>query len=300
MPAIIHQPSDQLIKLKLYLEKAKSEFISDNSELTSWISDRNFKVESISALTQVERQNSTHSSVDSNLLQQLDTSKNKNAQLATSISQEEYTSIIDKMIQLLHLPPGQLEEDSELYLEQQLSDILGFDIVATLDSQKLLYSTGIMQAESHLKRSPTDTLQKHEDLPEADLNKNRSKFGWFSNSQELTNDIVAAEKYYISVPLYFYPEWNQNSKVLKNWYKFKKIVVVNPAEQIAVVGVIGNIGPNILGRKQFGGSPELIREGKIWSPRSAGRVLVMFVDDPENAVSLGAHKLDSIFKNRKQ
>jgi hypothetical protein len=299
MPAIIQQPSDQLIKLKLFLEKSKTEFIADNPDLASWISDRNFTVHSISALPEETDSSTVTSTVDSELLAKLDTSKDKNAGLASSISQEEYNSIMEKIVQLLQLPPGQLEEDSELYLEQQLSDILGFDLVATLDNHKLLYSTGIMQAEPHLKRSPTDTLSKHDNLHEAGMNSNRSKFGWFATSQELSKEIIESEKYHVSIPLYFYPDWAEKSKELKSWYKFRKIVIINPAEQIAVVGVIGNIGPNILGRKQFGGSPELIQAGKIWSPHSAGKVLAMFVDDPENTVPLGPINFNQLFKGKK-
>lgn len=296
MPAHTEQPSDQLIKLKLFLEKVKTEFILDNPDLSSWISDRNFSIESVSA---VPEENKIHTkSVESELFAKLDTSSDRNADLATSISQEEYNSIIAKMIQLLQLPPGQLEEDSELYLEQQLSDILGIDVVATLDEHKLLYSTGTMQAEPHLKRSPTDSLAKHENLHEAGINTNRSKFGWFTTLQDFSQEVIDAEKYYISVPLYYYPDWNQNSSELKSWYRLRKIVVINPSEQIAVVGVVGNIGPNIVGRKQFGGSPELIQAGKIWSPHSAGKVLILFVDDPQNTVPLGPINFNQLFRNQ--
>ena len=81
--------------------------------------------------------------------------------------------------------------------------------------------------------------------------------------------------------------WNSEHQTLKPWYKFRKMVVINPAERVAVVAVVGDAGPAAWVQKQFGGSPEVIREGKIWSPKSRGRVLLLFVDDPDDKIPLG-------------
>ena len=98
---------------------------------------------------------------------------------------------------------------------------------------------------------------------------------------------VQNEKYYFAVQTLYLSDWNQRYPELKPWYKFRKMVVVNPTEEIAVVGVVGDAGPAMWVKKQFGGSPEIIREGKIWSPKTNGKILLLFVDDPENQVPLG-------------
>ncbi len=296
MPAISQPSSEKLTKLKLFLEKTKTEFVAQNPDLIEWMDDRKLQVDRLSfSNTDIKNEQIKIDSVESELVEKLATQKNKDAPLASKISEEEYVSIMQKMVELLHLPAGQLEEDSELYLEQQLSDFLGFEITANLNNHRLLFSTGIMESAPHLKRSPTDTLEAHTNYQEAGINRNRSAFGWFSANIEQDQEAIAKEKFYISVPLYFHPDWNQKYAELKNWYKFQKIVVINPAERIAVVGVVGDIGPTTYTRRQFAGSPELIHAGKIWSPKTAGRVLILFVDDPENTVPLGPVYFDSLF-----
>ena len=295
MPAIIHPPSDKLTKLKLFLEKTKTEFSSENQELMPWIKDRGLIIEQLSySNDQIQQQVIDTDSVEKELIQQL--KNNKDNQLASNVTKEEYESIMEKMIQLLQLPAGQLEEKSELYLEQQLSDILGFDVLANFEGNRLLFSTGIMESHPHLKRSPTDSLNKHSNYHEAGISKIRSAFGWFSNSSEISKIDNENEKYYISIPLYYHHNWNTHYYELKQWYRFRKVIVINPNNRIAVVASIGNIGPNTHTRRQFGGSPELIRAGKIWSSAGMGRVLIMFVDDPNNEVSLGPINFDKVFE----
>ena len=53
------------------------------------------------------------------------------------------------------------------------------------------------------------------------------------------------------------------------------------------MGVVGDAGPAQWVKKQFGGSPEVIREGKVWSPKSKGKIILWFVDDPEDKIPLG-------------
>jgi hypothetical protein len=293
IPANTYPPSDQLTKLKLFLEKTKTEFTSDNSDLLDWMNDRKLFVDHLTI--KKESNEPILDSVETELLKQINNVNSKD-NLASSISKEEYYSIMDKITQLLQLPAGQLHEDSELYLEQQLSDLLGFDVTAILNEQRLLFSTGIMKSVSHLKRSPTDTLNKHSNFHEAGISKNRSAFGWFTNSSELTDLEINQEKYYISTPLHYLPNWSSHYTDMKKWYKFRKAIVINPVERIAVVCSIGDIGPSTYTRQQFGGSPELIHTGKIWSPKSSGKVLVLFVDDPDNSVSLGPIEFDKLFK----
>ncbi|GIK83917.1 MAG: hypothetical protein BroJett025_05390 [Patescibacteria group bacterium] len=288
MPAVIQPPSEKLTKLKLFLEKTKTDFYSENSELADWMNDRKLVVEQLGVSKKdQELQQIEIDSVEKELVEKLAQSKTTDKPLASKITKEEFDSIMEKIVELLKLPAGKLEEESELYLEQQLSDILGFDVNANLDGHTLLFSTGVMKATSHLKRSPTDTLENHTNYHEAGLSLNRSAFGWFSGSTEIDQTAIDQEKYYVAVPLYYHEDWNTKFTELKQWYKFRKVVVINPAERIAVVGVIGDIGPSTYTRRQFGGSPELIHAGKIWSPKSAGKVLLLFVDDPKNTVQLG-------------
>lgn len=207
--------------------------------------------------------------------------------LAAQVSEQEFQEIMAKMAGYVNRSPGHLEKEEELYLEQQLSDILGFVVTAELDGHRLNHSIGIMGGEQHLMRYPGDSLDQHDAYREAGIASQRGAFGWFTDGGQLTEEAIAREKYYFAVQTLYLPDWNSHYEELKPWYKFRKMIVINPAESMAVVGVVGDAGPAKWVKKQFGGSPEIIREGKIWSPKSHGRVLLFFVDDPENKIPLG-------------
>lgn len=207
--------------------------------------------------------------------------------LAAQVTHEEFQEILAKMAGYVNRAPGHLEHEEELYLEQQLSDILGFEVTAELEGNRLNHSLGIMGGEQHLMRFPGDDLSQHDAYREAGIAPNRGAFGWFTENGQLTQAAIEREKYYFAVQTLYLPDWNTQHVTLKPWYKFRKMIVVNPAESVAVVGVVGDAGPAKWVKKQFGGSPEVIREGKIWSPKSHGRVLLFFVDDPTDAVPLG-------------
>jgi hypothetical protein len=219
--------------------------------------------------------------------------KEKDAVLA-EVSEAEYQSILEKLQQVVTQPPGHLAEQEELYLEQQLADMLGFEVTAELDGHRLNHSIGIMGGEQHLPRFPNDTLSQHDAYQEAGITANRGAFGWFTQDGVLTEKAIMQEKYYFAVQTLYLPDWNSNHKELKPWYKFRKMIAINPAEQVAVVGVVGDAGPAQWVNKQFGGSPEVIREAKIWSKDSRGRVILLFVDDPEDTVPLGVINLETL------
>lgn len=216
----------------------------------------------------------------------------KTRKVALDISEQEHQEIVAKLSSYVNSPAGHLERETELYLEQQLSEILGFKVRAELDGKKLNHSVGIMGAEQHLLRFPGDELKDHDAYTEAGIAPNRGAFGWFTQNGQLTEKSILREKYYFAVQLMYLPEWSENHPELKPWYKFRKMIVINPAEQMAVVGVVADAGPSMWVKKQFGGSPEVIREGKIWSPNSKGKVMVLFIDDEEDVVPLGPISLD--------
>lgn len=208
-----------------------------------------------------------------------------------AMSEEEHLAVLDKLRTDVRQPAGHLPTQDELYLAQQLSDMLGFEVCAELDNQRLNQTIGTMAALPHLRRSPTDTLVQHMEYREAGLANNRGAFGWFTEMGQLTPAMKQAEQYYVAVQAQFVPEWNQNFKQLKIWYKFRKMLVINPAEEKAVVAVVGDLGPARWLQYQFGGSPEVVREANIWSMKTQGKVLLLFINDPDNRVSLGSISL---------
>lgn len=226
--------------------------------------------------------------VDAQVLEHMQSLEGEEAdQLLTQVTVEERQAVLDKMKSQVQMPAGHLEKQEQLYLEQQLSDMLGFTVTAELEGHRLNHSIGIMGGEQHLKRYPTDDLSQHDAYRESGIAPNRGAFGWFTEQGQLTSDAILKEKYYFAVQTLYLPDWNSNHAALKPWYKFRKMIVINPADEVAVVGVVGDAGPAQWVKKQFGGSPEVIREGKIWSKQARGHVMLFFIDDPQNQVPLG-------------
>ncbi len=215
----------------------------------------------------------------------------KKQSLYARMPQEERDEVLEKVSQLVKQPAGQLAKEDELYLEQQMTDLLGFEVAAELDGHHLEHQRGVMAAQMHLRRFPTDSLDQHDVYREAGLSPNRSLFGWFTELGQLTPEAIVHEKYFFTVQADFLPDWHAAYEDLTAWFKFRKMIVINGAEKRAVVGVVGNTGPPDWMQKQFGGSPEVIREGLIWSPKTRGRVFMLFVNDPENKVPLGPMNL---------
>lgn len=206
--------------------------------------------------------------------------------LASQISQEEYDSVLGRARAVTHLPPGQMDIESALYLEQQLSDMLGFQIATKLQGQQLLHTQGTIRALPHLKRSPTDTAQEHY-FAKLPFSNKRGYFGWLHQNPTTRTSPELLEKYYLALPFYLIPEWETQATSLKKWYAFRKVVVVNPHELEAVVCAVGDSFDFGYAKYQFGASPEVIMEGKCWSPKTLGKVLLFFVLDEDDSIPLG-------------
>lgn len=300
MPSSVSTSQARLQALQTFQRNVTSTFAASQSFAARWLADQGKKLEDVKLFSRVAVTATSlagavimNQPVDEQALNQLDASGlSPPDQILAKITAEEQQAIIDKLNSVVQMPAGHLARQDELYLEQQLTDLLGFEVTAELDGHRLNHSIGIMGGEQHLKRFPTDTLEQHDAAREAGIAPNRGAFGWFTENGELTPKAIEREKYYFAVQTLYLPDWNTNHAQLKPWYKFRKMVAINPADQVAVVGVVGDAGPAQWVKKQFGGSPEVIREGKIWSRQARGHVLLLFVDDPNDEVPLGVIDLN--------
>ncbi len=209
------------------------------------------------------------------------------AKAATWISAEEHRAVIEKMMTTLKQPVGSIAREDSLYLEQQLTDLFGVEVASELDQYRLPHTYGMMAALPHLKRHPEDQLHVHQQFLEAGLAACRSSFGWFTELGQLTPLAVDREKYFVTLQIDLQPAWIKSAKELSEWYKYRKVMVINPVHELAIVGAVGDFGPGNWLQHQFGGSPELVSHLKVWDLESQGKVIVYFINDPENAVPLG-------------
>ena len=177
------------------------------------------------------------------------------------------------------LPPTvrPLTKKEEQEIEQILSANLGTKTVAELDGHRLNTNFGVIGYEQHLLRSPGDTISEHDEFLEAGIAPKTPAWGYID---------IDKEKYYVAVQTFLSPGWSNNSLVLKEWFKYRKVLVVNAKDGSAVVAVIGDAGPASWTGKQFGGSPEVMHHLNL--PAKKGEVLLFFIDDPEDKISLGS------------
>ncbi|MBP9819787.1 hypothetical protein KBC79_03535 [Candidatus Woesebacteria bacterium] len=206
------------------------------------------------------------------------------------ISIDEYQSVILKLESMLNEPISSLNDQARLYLEQQLSDLLGFTVSTELDGQVLPTIVGVVEARPHTKRFPTDTLSLHERHKEAGLAQYRSAFGWFSPQPPLSEQAEHYERYSLGLPLYALPEWGTRAEQVKTWFRNRKVICINPKAKRFVVAAVSDIStPSI--KYQFSASPELSRDIACWQPGQQGKIIVLFVDDESDTIPLGTVQL---------
>ena len=113
-------------------------------------------------------------------------------------------------------------------------------------------------------------------------------WGYFTNSRsELTQKDIDREKYYIATQTFLAPGFAEHTGEYIAFFKFRKMLVANPANGRAIVVVIGDAGPAQWTGKSLGGSPEVMKYLERVDGRGKGPVLYFFIDDPEDKVPLG-------------
>jgi hypothetical protein len=183
--------------------------------------------------------------------------------------------------------PRVLTEDEQEQLSQLVYKTLGVRAVSQLNGNSLNHQIGYMGLEQHLKRYPEDTLAGRS-FPQAGLAPGKGAWGYFTSSHSrLTTEDINKEKYYLAVQTLYLPDWKVRLGELRDWYKHRKMLVINPDTGQAVVAVIADAGPAKWTGKQFGGSPQVMHDLGFYPKATKGKVVLLFLDDPENEVPLG-------------
>ncbi len=181
-----------------------------------------------------------------------------------------------------------LSEEKERQISQLLFNAYGITAVAKLGDTRLNYVYGFMGAEQHLPRFPGDSVSFHDDYQKSGITPGLGAWGYFAPSkQALTPDLIDNEKYYVAVQTLYLSDWVARFKYLSDFYKYRKVVVVNPENGKTIVCDIADSGPAWWTGKHFGGSPEVMAYLGLNVGMQKGKVILYFLDDSENNVSLG-------------
>jgi len=195
-------------------------------------------------------------------------------------------------------PKSPLSPEQEKEVGYILTDYFHIPVTAELEGIKLNRSYGIIGAEQHLMRYPGDTMGSHFDSEEekkywsSGMAPGRGAWGYFTNSRsEMTDQDKNREKYYIAVQTFLAPGWEEDPKKLIDFFKYRKMLVVNPENGKAIVAMIADSGPAAWTGKHLGGSPEVMFYLERQDGRARGPVLYFFIFDPENKIPLGPLKI---------
>jgi hypothetical protein len=183
--------------------------------------------------------------------------------------------------------------------EKNVSEILvrdfGFNVTPELDGKRLNTTYGIIGQEQHLARYPGDNMFTHFDNAVSaekywsyGMAPGLGAWGYFADSSStLTKEDADREKYYIAVQTFLVPGFDSNTKEYTDFFKYRKMLVVNPQNGKAIVANIADAGPSPWTGKQLGGSPEVMNYLERFDGANKAAVLYFFIDDPNDTIPLG-------------
>lgn len=212
---------------------------------------------------------------------------------------KDETFLITDLAKLLPDEVGPLTPDQEATISGVLSREYGFDVKPEIDGIRLNRSYGYIGAEQHLMRYPGDTMASHFSTADeafvygkSGMAPGRGAWGYFTTSKyEMTQKDIDREKYYLAVQTFLAPGFHDNVKKYVDFFKYRKMLVINPQNGKAMVVVIGDAGPAQWTGKQLGGSPEVMKYLERVDGRAKGAVLYFFIDDPDDKIPLGPVEL---------
>jgi len=188
-----------------------------------------------------------------------------------------------------------LTADEEQKVGEILSRNFNMKVAAELSGIRLNTSYGYIGQEQHLARFPGDTMFTHFETTQ-DAN-NYWDYGmapglgawrYFADSKDsMTREESDREKYYIAVQTFLSPGFSDHVREYMEFFKYRKMLVVNPQNGKAIIADIADSGPAKWTNKQLGGSPEVMRHLERVDGVQKGPVLYYFIDDPNNEIPLG-------------
>lgn len=205
-----------------------------------------------------------------------------NLQSSESLMTETLKSILPNI-------PRSLSRNEEKMIEQIVEQLTGLKTRATLEGEHLNTTYGLIGAEQHLRRYPGDSLGQHGDYEDQKegIAPGLGAWGYFAPSKDsLSAQLEETEKWYAVVQTMYLPDWTSRLKYLREWYKYRKVLIINTDNGNAVISAIADSGPAAWTGKHFGGSPEVMDH--LGGPKyKKGPVIIFFIDDPENNIPLG-------------
>lgn len=172
---------------------------------------------------------------------------------------------------------------------------LGVKVKSEIDGIRLNRTIGLIGGEQHLYRYPGDTIFEHAKdsadwamYSSAGVAPGLGAWGYFAPSKsKFTAQDQERERYYIAVQTFLAPGFAENVSKYRDFFKYRKMLVVNPKTGQSVVTDIGDAGPGESTGKHLGGSPEVMHHLGLGGGPRKGEVLYYFIDDSNANIPLG-------------
>lgn len=192
-----------------------------------------------------------------------------------------------------------LSKEEEREITDTLSKNFGFAVLPELDGIRLNRNYGLIGGEQHLYRYPGDNLYAHAESTvdwakygSAGIAPGLGAWGYFAPSKEEFSELdKLRERYYLAIQTFLVPGFAENVSEFRDFFKFRKMLVVNPKSGQAVVAIIGDAGPAEWTGKHLGGSPEVMDVLGLAGGMRRGAVLYFFINDPKDKIPLGPIKV---------
>ncbi len=279
-----------------YLRK---KWVAHNKDLTSTLFDKHLRrvaATSLGGLMLLSTPSlpipTQHPTIDPESEQSITAGSSKNALLAAELTDKVPAEMRSLTTEEEATIAGVIEKD------------LNVKVAAELEGKRLNRTYGVIGGEQHLYRYPGDTVYAHAKTAQdwamyggSGIAPGLGAWGYFAPSKEqMTPEDENRERYYLAVQTFLSAGFAERTAEYRDFFKYRKMLVVNPKTGQAVVAVIGDAGPSPWTGKHLGGSPEVMHEiGLAGGPRK-GPVLYFFVDDPEDKVPLGPVKINEVIQ----
>jgi hypothetical protein len=208
---------------------------------------------------------------------------------------DKKTFLVSDLSNILPKEVRPLETNEEQGICEILSRTFGIKVVPELEGKRLNRDYGLIGAEQHLARYPGDNLSSHFDSDEESqlywqqgMAPGLGAWSYFAPSKDDLTDIEDnREKYYIAVPTFLSKDFDTRFTEYRDFYKYRKMLVVNPNNGRAIIADIADAGPAEWTGKNLGGSPEVMHYLERFDGSMKGPVLYFFIDDPSDNLKLG-------------
>ena len=280
-------------KWKSRHRKTKAKLLKKHKEAITWINENVPDKQKVASAAIGALMLTSTLPVSTQIVSQIKSDKELSQTVESPNSKEELAKLL-----ATQLPQNvsALTSEEEETIAKTLSWSFKIPVSATLEGKRLNRSYGLIGAEQHLTRYPGDTMATHLS-PElasdrfifsSGMAPGRGAWGYFTNSKaNLGQKDIEREKWYIATQTFLAPGFSENVDDIRHWFKYRKMLVVNPKNGRAVVTDIADAGPAEFTGKHLGGSPEVMYVlGLHMGPRK-GPVLYFFIDDPDDKIPLG-------------